>query len=137
MADDATATTQPRWSIAPYFIVDDVVATANDYRDRLGFKYERFWGDPPGFCMVYRSGIIIMLSQFEEGGLMRPNSKADPERSAWDAYVWVDDADALIDEFRKKGVTIAREICDQPYGNRDFDIEDRNGYRLCFGHSIE
>jgi catechol 2,3-dioxygenase-like lactoylglutathione lyase family enzyme len=126
MPDDATPVTPPRWSIAPYFIVDDVVATANYYRDTLGFKYERFWGDPPGFCMVYRSGIIIMLSQFEESGLMRPNSKADPERSAWDAYVWVDDAEALI----------ARDICDQPYGNRDLDVEDCNGYRLCFGHSI-
>jgi hypothetical protein len=31
MPDDATP--RPRWSIAPYFIVDDVVATANFYRD--------------------------------------------------------------------------------------------------------
>jgi uncharacterized glyoxalase superfamily protein PhnB len=62
---------------------------------------------------------------------------ADPDSDAWDAYVWVDDADALYDEFRAKGVRIARAICDQPYGNRDFDIEDCNGYRLCFGHNIE
>ena len=38
------------WTIAPYFIVDDVVETANFYRDKLGFSYERFWGDPPRFC---------------------------------------------------------------------------------------
>jgi hypothetical protein len=31
-------------------------------------------------------------------------------------------------------VTIARDIRDEPYGCRDFDIEDCNGYRLCFGH---
>jgi hypothetical protein len=36
-----------------------------------------------------------------------------------------------------KGVTIVRDLCNQPYGNRDFDIEDGNGYRLCFGHDIE
>ena len=137
MAEQIAPTTTPRWSIAPYFIVDDVVATANYYRDRLGFKYERFWGEPACFCMVHRRGIVIMLKQFETAGLTRPNSKVDPERSAWDAYVWVDDADALIAEFRSRGVTIARDICDQPYGNRDFDVEDCNGYRLCFGHSIE
>ena len=28
-------------------------------------------------------------------------------------------------------------ICDQPYGCRDFDIEDCNAYRLCFGQDIE
>jgi uncharacterized glyoxalase superfamily protein PhnB len=127
----------PRWSIAPYFIVEDVVTTADYYRDKLGFHYERFWGDPPAFCMVSRSGIVIMLSQIENSGAMRPNRLADPEGGAWDAYVWVDDADALYAEFTAKGVKIARALCDQIYGNRDFDIEDCNGFRLCFGHSVE
>lgn len=125
-----------RWSVAPYFLVDDVVATANFYRDKLGFHYERFWGQPPCFCMVQRNGIVIMLNQVGGPGIMRPNSKADPGEEAWDAYIWVEDADVLHEEFSSKGVKIARRLCDQPYGNRDFDIEDCNGYRLCFGHSI-
>jgi predicted enzyme related to lactoylglutathione lyase len=126
----------PHWSIAPYFIVDDVVASANYYRDKLGFHFDRIFGEPPSFCMVSRGGIIIMLSQFERQGLMRPNNSVEPDGGAWDAYVWVDDADALLKEFRARGVTIARDICEQPYGNRDFDILDCNGYRLCFGHDI-
>lgn len=121
-----------RWSIAPYFFVDDVVATANWYRDALGFSYERFWGDPPRFCMVKRAGIIIMLSQLPDGG-SHPNLLADPEMSAWDAYIWVDRVDALHDEFRSRGVSIARDPCDQPYGCRDFEVLDPGGYRLCFG----
>lgn len=125
------------WNVAPYFIVEDVVFAANFYRDKLGFHYERFWGDPPCFCMVKRNGIIIMLSQFQDRGSVRPNHLADPSGDAWDAYVWVDNADILLAEFRAKNVKIARDICNQPYGNRDFDIEDCNGYRLCFGHDIE
>ena len=66
MGDDSVG--GARWSIVPYFIVDDVVATANYYREKLGFHYDRFWGDPPCFCMVTRSGIIIMLSQLEVTG---------------------------------------------------------------------
>jgi len=131
-------TTQPpRWSIAPYFIVDDVVATANYYRDKLGFNYERFWGDPPEFTMVKRNGLVIMLGHLGQPGLMRPNNRAEPGEGVWDAYIWIDDADALYAEFKSKGVPIAREICDQPYGCRDFDIEDCNGYRLCFGQDLE
>ena len=126
----------PHWTVAPYFIVDDLVATAAYYRDKLGFQC-RLWGDPPTFCIAGRNGMSIMLSQFERTGLMRPNSVADPEDGAWDAYVWVDNADALYAEFRSKGVKIVRDICDQPYRNRDFDIEDCNGYRLCFGHDLE
>jgi predicted enzyme related to lactoylglutathione lyase len=128
---------QPRWNIAPYFVVDDVVTTANYYRDKLGFKYERFWGEPPCFCMVHRSGIVIMLGQLEVTGVMRPNRTVDPERGAWDAYIWIDNADALYAEFKAKGVIIARDICDQPYGCRDFDVDDCNGYRLCFGQNLE
>jgi len=125
-----------RWSIAPYFIVDDVVAAANFYRDRLSFRYERFFGDPPAFCMVRRQGVVIMLSQLERKGMVRPNHVAEGG-DAWDAYVWVDDADALLAEFTARGVKIARGICDQPYGCRDFDVEDDNGYRICFGHDTE
>jgi uncharacterized glyoxalase superfamily protein PhnB len=128
--------TRTQWSIAPYFLVDDVVATANYYRDKLGFSYERLWGDPPAFCMVKRAGVIIMLSQFPRESAMRPNRLADPSGEAWDAYIWVDDADSLCQEFKDKGVKIPRDLCDQPYGNRDFDVEDCNGYRLCFGHDI-
>ena len=135
MADNVAS--QSRWSIAPYFIVDDVVSTANYYRDKLGFHYERFWGDPPAFCMVARRGVVIMLSQLAKKGVMRPNRLADPHSEAWDAYIWIDNADTLSAEFKSKGVTITRDVCNQPYGCRDFDVEDCNGYRLCFGHDIE
>ena len=135
MADDPAAG-RLRWSIAPYLVVDDVVTTANYYRDRLGFGYERFWGEPPCFCMVRRNGVVIMLAQLQQTGVVRPNRVVDPEGEAWDAYVWIDDADALHAEFTSKGVRITRDLWDQPYGCRDFDVEDCNGYRLCFGQDL-
>lgn len=135
---DKIARMPPRWNIAPVFLVKDVVAAANHYRDKLGFQYERFWGDPPSFCMVKRAGIVIMLSQRQpdapqQGG---PNRLADAEGELWDAYIWVEDADALHQEFSRAGVNITRGLCDQPYGNRDFDVEDLDGYRVCFGSDI-
>jgi predicted enzyme related to lactoylglutathione lyase len=126
-----------QWYVAPYFIVDDVVKTANYYRDKLGFEYDRFWGEPPSFCMVRRNGVTVMLKQLEKTGLMRPNGVADPDNVPWDAYIWIDDADALSTEFKTKGVKIVRELENQPYGCRDFDVEDCNGYRLCFGQDLE
>jgi catechol 2,3-dioxygenase-like lactoylglutathione lyase family enzyme len=130
-----------QWWVAPYFIVDDVVTSANFYRDKLGFHYERFWGEPPSFCMVKRGGIVIMLAQLEEtpvrnSGRIRPNRTQDREGGAWDAYVWIADADALHAEYKANGVTIVRAPCDQPYECRDFEIDDHNGYRLCFGHTL-
>ena len=125
-----------RWSVAPGFLVHDVIATANYYRDTLGFKYDRFWGEPPSFCMVRRGGVTIMLAQVEREVPVRPNNLAPREGGAWDCYVWIEDADALHAEFAAKGANIAREICDQEYGCRDFDVLDCNGYRICFGQDI-
>ena len=138
MADNVVRDRQ-RWTSAPYFIVDDVVATANYYRDKLGFQYERFWGDPPAFTMIWRRGVVIMLGAFGKPGLMRPNGAADDDaEGCWDAYIWIDEsADTLYEEFKSKGVKIRREIRDEPYGNRDFNIEDCNGYILCFGQNLE
>jgi predicted enzyme related to lactoylglutathione lyase len=128
---------QDRWSIAPVLVVGNVAAAANYYRDVLGFTYDRIWGDPPSFCMVRRAGIVVMLNQLGGAASARPNSAVDPEREAWDAYIWVPDADALHSELAAKGARFARDPCDQPYGCRDFDVEDLDGYRLCFGHPLE
>ena len=77
------------------------------------------------------------MGQLEKSGVMRVNRLVDPEGGAWDAYIWVDNADTLSAEFKSKGVAITRDVCNQPYGCRDFDVEDCNGYRLCFGQDIE
>ena len=74
----AAPLSEPRWFIAPYFLVADVVATAGYYRDMLGFHYDRFWGDPPAFCMPQRRGVVIMLSQVAGGDVSHPNRTVDP-----------------------------------------------------------
>ncbi|MGI9380237.1 MAG: hypothetical protein ACR2OW_11350 [Methyloligellaceae bacterium] len=51
---------------APILLVADVVASANYYRDKLGFSYERFWGEPQSFCIVSRDGCSIMLKQVDD-----------------------------------------------------------------------
>ena len=82
------------WTIAPYFLVDNVVKAANYYRDQLGFRYDRFWGEPPCFCMVHRGGIVIMLSELERGSdearprpKPNPNGRVSGSDDCWDAYV--------------------------------------------------
>ena len=87
--------TNPRGSIAPSFIVNDVVATASFYLDKLGFPYETFWGEQPRFSIVGRGGVAIMLRQLEKSGFMHPSRTPDPEDFVRDAYVRVENVDAL------------------------------------------
>jgi uncharacterized glyoxalase superfamily protein PhnB len=119
--------------IAPYLLVRDVVAAAGYYRDALGFTVRRYFGEPPTFCMPERDGVIVMLSQAGDASVVRPNAKARGDDS-WDAYVWVDDADALFAEVSGRGARIAYPVClQEEYGNREFAVTDLDGYRIAFG----
>ena len=78
---------------APILLVADVEKSANYYRDRLGFTYERFWGEPPCFCMPRRDGHIIMLSQVDDPQHIVPHYKVVPNMC--NVYLWVDDVEAI------------------------------------------
>ena len=135
MANPATSAKQIL-GIAPYFFVRDVVKAAEYYRDALGFSYPRLWGEPPCFCMPQRDGVIVMLSETCDP-IIRPNAKARGDES-WDAYVWVQDADALFAEVKPRGAIIAYEPCLQKeYGNREFAVRDLDGYLLAFGSDAQ
>ncbi|MEP7341635.1 MAG: VOC family protein [Acidobacteriota bacterium] len=136
MTEPNASSDQKLYGIAPYFIVDDIFLSAEFYRDKLGFHFDRVWGEPPQFVMVRRDGITIMLKSVGSTGHARPNYRVNPD-ACWDAYIRVKDADALYEELRSGGVKITREICDTDYGCRDFDVEDNSGYILCFGQNLE
>lgn len=121
--------------ICPVFLVDDIVKSAEYYRDVLGFKFDRYWGEPPCFCMLCRGGVEIFMSGPEKPGTkqMRANRS---HTEAWDAYIRVSDAEGLCAEFRAKGAKIVRDPCDTCYEMREFEVEDINGYALCFGQDI-
>lgn len=136
MPQNSSTDSPSRWNVAPFFIVNDVITAANFYRDKLGFRYDRLWGEPPCFTIVVRSGSHIMLRQVGSPGFVRPNRTPDPKDFVLDAYIWVEGVDDLYAEFKRKDVKVVREICDQDHGCREFDVEDFDGYRLCFGQII-
>jgi catechol 2,3-dioxygenase-like lactoylglutathione lyase family enzyme len=121
----------PRLSrTAPYFLVDDVTATAEYYRDVLGFSFDRFFGIPPSFTIVRRDVVAIMLRQARPP-VARPNRTAMDE--AFDAYVWVDDVDALATELRANKADIVEGPVDRIYHMRELLVRDLNGCVLAFG----
>ncbi len=119
---------------APVLLVRDVVAAANYYRDCLGFTYDRFWGEPPDFCMVQRDGITVMLSQAPADAELVPNWKI--VGSMWNAYFWVEDVDALYEEFIEKGAKIDYKLGVKDYGMKEFGIQDLDGHDIAFGEDV-
>ncbi len=113
----------------------DVVASADYYRDKVGFAYERFWGDPPCFCILWRDGFHLMLSQVDDPKVIVPHYKIVDK--LWNVYFWVSDAEALYEELKARGAIIDYDLCDQPYGCREFGIQDLDGYDIAFGQDMD
>src|SRR5438874_436596 len=67
-------------------------------------------------------------------GAVRPNNKA--VEGITDIYIYVADADAVFRDVKTRGAKIITEPKTQPYGMRDFDIEECNGYRIAFGADV-
>ena len=55
----------------------------------------------------------------------------------FDIYFWPDDVDALHAELDNRGATIIQRPSDQPYGLREFRVEDPDGHILAFGKRIQ
>lgn len=123
---------------APYHLVDDVFATAEFYRDKLGFEFETFFGDPPSFVILKRNTVRLMFRQSTKAThpVARPNEKT--MEHALDIYIWVSDVDTLAAEFKHRGA----DIMAGPYNSdggpvrREMLVRDLNGYVLCFGRVL-
>ncbi|WP_146448143.1 VOC family protein [Bythopirellula polymerisocia] len=122
-------------SVAPVLLVCDVVAAANYYREKLGFSYDRFWGEPANFCMVRRDNLTVMLSQVDPGTKLVPNWQVVDKM--WDAYFWVDNVETLYAQYQKSGAQIDYTLHLKPYGVKEFGIQDLDGHDIAFGQVIE
>lgn len=109
--------------------VSDVVKSVGWYCDTLGFGSHGMWGDPPCFCIVGRGLVTIFLDNSR-------TKRTVPLNQYWAAYVYVDDVDALYEEYRAKGVDITRELETTEYGCRDFDVRDPDGHIIGFGQVL-
>jgi len=120
--------------IAPEFLVADVRKAAEHYRDKLGFALRGyFFGEPPEFAMVGRDDRIVMLS-LAEGS--RGGSNRSHKGEAIDAYLWVDDVEALHAEFRGSGADIVMPPTLRIYGMKEIEVRDLDGHVLCFGEDV-
>ena len=137
--------------VAPMFLVDDVVATAEWYRDTLGFEIGEYFSDDhahdedgndiPGsagetvFVIINRDGYRLMLGKTMRRGL-GVRSNGDAKHYACDAYFWCAGVDAIFERAKASGAQIEQEPTTQFYGVREFMLRDLDGRQLTFGEPV-
>jgi hypothetical protein len=119
---------------APVLLVRDVLASARYYQECIGFQGANLFGEPPHFCILKWDDFYLMLAQ-ADGAKLTPHWKICDKM--WNAYFWVDDADALYAEMKARGAHMDYGPCTQPYGVREFGIQDLDEHDIGFGQVLK
>jgi catechol 2,3-dioxygenase-like lactoylglutathione lyase family enzyme len=119
-------------AISPSFIVSDVEQSIAFYSGKLGFE-ARFQApeEDPFFAIVGRDSAQIFVKA--EGGVAPQPNHTRHRHLRLDAFVYVEDPEALAADFAGRGATFSAPLEDTHDGLRGFEIKDPDGYVLFFG----
>ena len=121
--------------LSPTLAVRDMKKTIDFYTNSLGFKLGMTFPSPdnPEYADLSKDGMVLMFLPTANIGI----SSNEKLGVGVNLYMQIDgDIDEYYDELKKKGVKITEDIKDEPYGIRDFTVEDVDGYLLTFNKEL-
>ena len=122
--------------ISPTLAVRNMKQTIGFYKNFLGFKMGMAFPDAgnPEHADLSKDGMVLMFIPTENISI----GSEEKLGVGVNIYMQVDgDIDEYYNELKNKGVKIVVDIKDEPYGIRDFMVEDIDGYKLTFDHAGE
>lgn len=105
----------------PVLCVKSVPASIEYYVEKLGFQKNWDWGDPVTFGSVIRDDVALFFCEDGQG------------KSGMWISIFVDDVDALYEDYRQRGVIIRQPPTNFSWGMREMNVEDPDGHRLRIG----
>ena len=122
--------------ISPLLAARDMKETIGFYRSDLGFEMGMVFPDAenPEYADLTKDGMVLMFLSAKEF----PVAGEERLGVGVNMYMEIDgDIDEYYGELKDKGVKIAIDIKDEPFGIRAFTVEDINGYLLTFNKSLQ
>ncbi len=104
----------------PIYPVSQLRASEAYYRDKLGFKVDWDYGDPPDFGSVSRGDLVVFLAESRQ------------TTDTW-SMAFAKDLDALHADFVRRGAIIKMPPTDMPWGLREMHVADPDGNVIRFG----
>ena len=98
------------------------------YRDSLGMEIDF---ETPGWCFLSRGNFAVMLGECPDS--IAPGNLGD---HSYFAYVTVQDAAALFQEFNSRGIVFVKKLTAEPWGMREFGVRTFDGHRIMFGQEV-
>ncbi|SRR6266849_5999875 len=127
-AKRAQAKTTTLSGATPSFTVNDIERSVAWYRDVLGFAVKERWEEAGKFlgAEVKAGDVSFMLGQ-DDWKKGRNRLKGEGVR----IYCTTgQDVDRLAEQIKARGGALAQEPIDQPWGTREFAVEDPDGFKI-------
>jgi uncharacterized glyoxalase superfamily protein PhnB len=121
--------------LSPLLAVRNMKKTLDFYTKSLGFELKMAFPTPenPQYADIIKDGMVMMFIPAQEHSI---DSKEKFGSGVY-LYLHIDgDIDKYYNELKQKGVKIAVDIKDEPFGVRDFSVEDPDGYKLTFNQTL-
>ncbi|WAI00159.1 VOC family protein [Methanogenium organophilum] len=117
--------------LSPLLAARNMKKTIEFYTKSLGFEMGMLFPnvDQPEYADLSKDGMVLMFIPAEEHGI----NATEKFGTGVILYMNIDgDIDEYYQELKENNVNITEDIKDEPYGVRDFTIEDTDGYHLAF-----
>lgn len=112
-------------AVSVRYIVEDVARAVAFYRDHLGFDVEMH--PAPGFAMLRRGDLRLLLNAPGAGGAGRASDGATPEPGGWNRFQLTEtDLDTTVQRLRDTGTQFRSGIVDGQ-GGRQALVADPSG----------
>jgi catechol 2,3-dioxygenase-like lactoylglutathione lyase family enzyme len=113
----------------PIIFVANVQASAEFFRDTLGFSIDFLHGHPPFYGAVSRDSACVHLKFVHEPVFAIGTHDRD---GLIMAFIEVENVKALYAEYLAAGVKLDQKLKKQAWGGRDFIVRDLDGNGICF-----
>jgi len=110
--------------VYPTLAVVDVTQTCDWYAEKLGFTVDFLWGEPPTHGAVSLGAARVHFWQ------------GVPQLGENWMYFDINNLDAMHARATGNSVTISKAPENYPWGMREFNAVDLNGYNIRFGQNI-
>jgi len=118
----------------PQLFVAEMDRTVTFYKERLGFEIAFLYGEPPFYGQLQRDAARLNF-RVVNGPVL---DRAAAERSELlAAYLVVDGAKGLYQEFLDRAVDFCRPLETKPWGIAGFVVRDPDGNLLTFAEPSE
>jgi uncharacterized glyoxalase superfamily protein PhnB len=137
---DHADTTSARAVIAaaePQLFVADIRSSCDFFTKKLGFTIAFTYGEPPFYAQVMRDGVRLNLRCVEQPVIDAELRNREELLSASLTVATAEEIKALFLEFQASGATFFQALKRQPWGARDFIVNDPDGNLLLFAGPAE